>query len=178
MYLLLLSVAVLPPVAAATDKATCHDGDRYRVVSKPAESAGQHLIARKKVRGDEIKPCLYSAQEGDFEIRNEDADYFLALRGSLLILDRGTAPEPRVLILWDIEKRMKVYSGTYSPPLRIADDGMHFWQQSGNATDANCAQAARWREQGLGAAIEREVWLGFADYRIVPGMATRCMARQ
>ena len=178
MPIVLLPLAALPFSAAATEPATCHDGVHYRVIAKPAESAGQHFIARKKVPGDDGKPCLYSANPGDFEIRNKNAEHFLALEGSLLILDSGTAPDPRDLILWDVEKRIKVYSGTYSGPYRIESNGIYFWQQSGEATDANCAQAAGWREQGLGAAIETEVWLGFVDFRIVRGAATRCTARQ
>jgi hypothetical protein len=176
--IVLLPFAALPFSAAATGSATCHDGEQYRVIAKPAESAGHHFITRKKMPGDDGKPCLYSVEPGDFEIRNKNAAHFLALAGSLLILDRGTAPEPRDLILWDVEKRIKVYSGTYSGPYRIESNGIYFWQQSGEATDANCAQAARWREQGLGAAIETEVWLGFVDFRIVRGAATRCTARQ
>jgi hypothetical protein len=178
LRIVLLSVAALPLCAAATGPETCHDGDRYRVIAKPADSAGQHFIARKKIPGDDTKPCLYSTEPGDFEIQNENAEYFLALEGSLLILDSGTAPEPRGLVLWDVEKRIKVYSGTYSGPYRIERSGMHFWLQSGEATDANCTQAVRWREQGLGAAIETEVWLGFVDFRIFRGTATRCTARQ
>ena len=178
MLIALLPLAALPFGASSTEPATCHDGERYRVIAKPAESAGQHFIARKKVPGDDGKPCLYSAEPGDFEIHNKNAEHFLALVGSLLILDSGTAPEPRDLILWDLEKRIKVYSAPYSGPYRIKDNGIYFWQQSGEATDANCAQAAIWRKQGLGAAIETEVWLGFADFRIVRGIATRCTARQ
>ena len=114
--IVLLPFAALPLSAAATGSATCHDGEQYRVIAKPAESAGHHFITRKKMPGDDGKPCLYSVEPGDFEIRNKNAAHFLALAGSLLILDSGTAPEPRDLILWDVKKRIKVYSGTYSPP--------------------------------------------------------------
>ncbi len=177
-FLAVFLLAALPLAATAATKTVCQDGGRYRVVSKPTDSVGTDFLVKYTGRGRSIPPCKYVVRPGDFEIRNESAEYFLGLEGPLLILDSGTAPEPRGLIIWDLEKRQKVYTGTYSPPYDIDRDGIAFWMPSGEATDANCPQAAGWRAQGLGAALETQVRLGFSDLKVVPGTATRCSARQ
>jgi hypothetical protein len=171
-------LAAIPLAASAAGKTVCHDGGRYRVVAKATESVGTDLLVKYAARGRSIPACRYVVREGDFEIRNEKAEYFLGLQGALLILDSGTAPEPRGLIVWDLEKRQKVFTGTYSPPYSIDAAGMRFWAQSGDATDATCPQAAGWRASGLGAALETETTLNFADMSLTPSANTRCSARQ
>ncbi len=174
-----LLLAAIPLAATAAGKTACHDGGRYRVVAKATESVGTDLLIKYTARGRSIPPaCRYVVSAGDFEIRNERAEYFLGLRGALLILDSGTAPEPRGLIVWDLEKRQKVFTGTYSPPYSIDAAGMRFWAQSGEATDTTCPQAAGWRANGLGAALETETTLNFADLSLTPSVNTRCSARQ
>lgn len=181
----LLSLAVvlalamfMMPAATAAPKTHCHDEGRFRVIARPADGVGTDFIIKQRSRGRSIPPCKYIPRPGDFEIRNEDAEYFLGLEGNFLVLDSGTSPEPRGLVVWDLEKRRKVYTGRYASPVKIDAEGVSFWQETGPATDANCSQAALWRSQGLGAALETEVRLGFADLVVVPGAATRCSARQ
>jgi hypothetical protein len=173
-----LLIAAIPLAATAAGKTACHDGGRYRVVAKATESVGTDFLIKYTPRGRSIPACRYAVRAGDFEIRNERAEYFLGLQGALLILDSGTAPEPRGLIVWDLEKRQKVFTGTYSPPYSIDAAGMRFWAQSSEATDANCPQAAGWRANGLGAALETETTLNFADLSLTPSENTRCSARQ
>ena len=173
-----LLFAILPTMASAADSTVCHDEGRYRVVARPTGSVGTDFLVKYTGHGRNDSPCLYAALSGDFEIRNENAEYLLALQPPLLILDSGTAPEPRGLIVWDLDQRRKVYSGSYSPPYSIDREGMRFWIQSGPGTDADCPQAAEWRAKGLGTAVETEVRLVFADYRVVQSEAIRCSARQ
>lgn len=173
-----LVLALFPLLASAADRPVCHDERRFRVIAKPTASVGTDFLVKQLGRGRSIPPCKYLVREGDLEIRNENAEYFLGMTGSFLVLDSGTAPEPRGIIIWDLQKRQKMYTGTYAKPVSIDDRGITFWQQRGEATDANCPQAAGWRAQGLGAALETEVRLDFADMKPVPGAATRCSARQ
>lgn len=173
-----LLLAAFPLAAAAATKTVCHDAGRYRVIGKPTESVGTDFVVKITGRGRSIPACRYVVRPGEFEIRNEKAEYFLGLQGSLLILDSGTAPEPRGLIVWDLEKRQKVFTGSYSPPYSIDSSRMRFWVQTGEATDANCPQAAGWRAKGLGAALETETTLNFADLSLTPSASTRCSARQ
>ena len=164
------------PVFAGT--VVCHDAGRYRVVARPTDSVGTDFLVQSRGPGDDRRACNYMPRPGDLEIRNESAEYFLALRGSKLLLDSGTAPEPRGLIIWDLDKRAKVYAGTYSSPYRVDRTGISFWMPSGEATESQCPQAAPWRMQGLGAALETQVRLNFADLKLVPSRVVRCSPRQ
>ena len=175
---LALSLFVSSSAVCAAARSTCHDEGRYRVIARPTDSVGTDFLVKQLVRGRSVPACKYLPRAGDLEIRNENAEYFLGVQGDILILDSGTAPEPRGLVLWNLATRQKVYTGSYSQPVKIDADGMSFWQESGPATDANCPQAATWRAQGLGAALESEVRLAFQDMRLSPLGATRCSARQ
>lgn len=173
-----LLLAALPFFVCAAGHVVCHDNAQYRVVARPTDAVGTDFLVQRKGPGDDRQACSYAPRPGDLEIRNEDAEYFLALQGAKLLLDSGTAPEPRGLIIWDLDKRAKVYSGPYSSPYRIDRTGMTFWMPSGEATQDKCPQAALWRAQGLGAALETQARLTFADLKVVPGSAVRCSARQ
>lgn len=156
----------------------CHDEGRYLVVARATESVGTDFLIKRRVRGRSLPPCAYLPRPGDLEIPNERAEYFLGVQGDFLILDSGTAPEPRGLVIWNLETRTKVFTGLYSRPLTIDRKGLTFWQETGVATDENCPQLALWRSQHLGAAVETQVRLGLDDLAIVRGVATRCSARQ
>ena len=173
-----LLTMTFPMLASAAGRTVCHDEGRYRVIARPTDRVGTDFLVKQLVRGRSVPACKYLPRAGDLEIRNESAEYFLGLQGDILVLDSGTAPEPRGLVLWNLATRQKVYTGSYAQPVKIDATGMSFWQESGPATDANCPQATQWHAQGLGAAVEAEVRLAFADLRVAPLGPTRCSARQ
>ena len=173
-----LLLAALPILASAAGAVVCHDGGRYRVVARPTDGVGTDFLVQRRGPGDDRRACSYMPRTGDLEILNENAEYFLVLRGSKLLLDSGTAPEPRGLIIWDLDKRAKVYAGTYSSPYRVDRTGISFWMPSGEVTETQCPQAARWRAQGLGVALETQVRLTLADLKLVLSQVVRCSPRQ
>jgi hypothetical protein len=73
----------------------------------------------------------YLPGQGDFEIRNEWAEYFAGLKGDLLILDSTTGPGPSGLTIWDLKKRKKVYEGSWSDPEESKDDSLVYWTETG-----------------------------------------------
>ncbi len=89
--------------AAETRKVVCHESDDYLVVERENEEAGNDFLVKYK-RPDSESECKYQVEEGDFEIKNEWAEYFMALHRDLLILDSGTGPDPRDFIIWDLGK--------------------------------------------------------------------------
>lgn len=172
-----LLLVLSPLTGAASDQPICHDTSDYRVIEAPTENVGTHFLIKYKTVTSPDPECRYVVADGDFELRNEDAEYFLGLTGDLLILDSGTGPEPRGLIIWNLHTRTKVYSGRYADA-SLEASAMTFWIESGAATDANCPEAAEWRTSGLGAVIETRVRLDFGDFKLTRSSATRCQARQ
>jgi len=167
----------LVPVATAEEKATCHESSRYMIVEGSTGQVGTNFLVKYKRQKSKPPVCKYVVKPGDFEIPNEEAEYFLGLQGNLLILDSGTGPDARGLIIWDLSKKRKVYTGTYEDA-KIEPGYMEFWLETGRATDENCPEAKEWRAKGLGAAIETWVRLDLSDFTVTKSSKTRCVSRQ
>ncbi len=169
----------LVPVATAEEIATCHESSRYMIVEGSTGEVGTNFLVKYKRQKGEPPVCKYVVNPGDFEIPNEEAEYFFGLQGNLLILDSGTGPDPRGLIIWDLSKKKKVYTGTYSKEeAKIKPGYMEFWLETGRATDENCPKSKEWRTNGLGAAIETWVHLDLSDFTVTKSSKTRCSPRQ
>ncbi len=156
----------------------CHSSPPYFVIEKDVEhDVGTDFLIKHKSRAGERLPCIYVVSSGDLEIKNEWAEYFAGLKGNLLILDSTTGPGPSGLIIWDLQKRKKVFEGSWSDPI-IQDDSILYWTETGEATHDNCPELAEWESNGLGAAIETRVLLTFSDFAISKTNETRCSPRQ
>ena len=177
--LLALTVCLLlwAPAVRAADVA-CHASADYFVIERETGAVGRDFLIKPRHVVHAIPACFYATAPADFEIRNEAAEYFLALQGHYLILDSGTAPEPRGLIVWDLRQRHKIFAGTYASPYAIKPGHIEYWLESAAATDRNCPARQQWATLGLGAAVETQVRLRLADARILRSRRTRCSQRQ
>jgi hypothetical protein len=174
----LLTFAVLVSAVTSEKKTICHESSDYLIVEGSTGEVGTHFLVKYKSGRNQPLACEYVIEPDDLEIRNEWAEYFLSLMGDLLILDSGTGPDPRGLIIWDLKKRKKVYTGTYSEEVKIDTEYMEFWLETGDANDENCPEGKEWKAGGLGAAIETWVRLNFSDFKIIKSSKTRCSPRQ
>lgn len=178
-YLALWLLAPMPMIALAAPGLECHETQGFRVVEKSLMNAvGTDFLIKPMIEKNLSSPCAYRVQSGDFEILNETAEYFLGLQDHLLILDSGTGPSPRGLIIWDIAKRQKIYIGSYVEPIEIFPDKLVFWTESAIANEKNCPDQSRWQANGLGAAIETQVKLTLPELNIIKLTDTRCSPRQ
>ncbi|MFA9498680.1 MAG: hypothetical protein ACERKP_09005 [Deltaproteobacteria bacterium] len=166
-------------ISAEMNQVRCYQSTRYFVVAKDLESrGGTDFLVKYKSTADEKLPCSYLFGNYDFEIKNEWAEYFAGLAGNFLILDSTTGPGPSGLIIWDLKKRKKVYEGSWSDPIEIKDDSIIYWTETGEATDDNCPERAKWESHGLGAAIETKVIFNLFDFSVSKTKETRCSPRQ
>ncbi len=169
---------IMGPKRRPDSKPVCHDSLRYRVVSVLRdEEVGTDFLIKYKTSASPKPKCEYLASPGDFELPSEWAAYFLGLQGDLLILDSGTAPDPRGLIIWDLKKRERVYQGTYAEH-KLHKGYMEFWLETGAATPENCHEYQRYQASGFGAAIDTWVRLDFASLQIKRSSKKRCSLRQ
>jgi hypothetical protein len=177
--LLALTVCLLgwAPAVRAAD-VVCHASADYFVIERETGALGRDFLIKPRHVIHAIPACFYATAPADFEIRNEAAEYFLALQGHYLILDSGTAPEPRGLIVWDLRQRRKIFAGTYASPFAIKPGHLEYWLESAAATDRNCPARQQWATLGLGAAVETQVRLRLADAQILRSRRTRCSQRQ
>lgn len=175
-YVSLLVLLSLTSLLSADEKLPCHESPKYLIVEGTTGEVGTNFLVKYKRSASEKPSCQYMIEKGDFEIKNEWAEYFMALQGDLLVLDSGTGPYPRGLIIWDLRQQKKVYSGSYSEPYEIHPGYIEFWMETGMATDENCPEQKEWSP--LGSAIETKVQLKLNDFSVIMSTETQCSARQ
>jgi hypothetical protein len=157
----------------------CYNSAKYLVIAKEVQgSTGTDFLIKYKSNPREKLICNYVPGTGNFEIKNEWAEYFAGLKNDLLILDSTTGPGPSGLVIWDLAKRKKVYEGSWSDPEASKNDSLVYWLETGEATPANCPELENWKSQGLEAAIETKVILNLSNFRISKTQQTRCSPRQ
>ncbi len=158
----------------------CRDSSKYFVVQKDvADSVGSDILVKYKSNPNENFSCIYAAREDDFEIKNASAEYFLALSGNFLMLDSGTAPEPRELIVYDLAARKIVFSDLYAGPVE-AEGGKvtYFSKTAQKPTLLNCPDLAAYEANGLGAVIMSRVMVDLSLLKKADLGAFKCLATQ
>lgn len=143
---------------------SCVGNDKYFVIeSKLTDSVGANHLTKYKTDGNQNFDCKYVVEKGDFEIRNERAEYTLALENNFLILDSGTGPTPRGFIAYDLNLRKKVYEDSYSQPINIQNNLVDYWTVTTKpVTEQNCPEFKKWEERGLGSVIDARVSLNLS----------------
>lgn len=173
----------------STDNLSCEENYRYFVISKKSEdyirSNFSDFLVKYKTDKDQVIPCDYLVAEGDFEIKNQDATYFLALTDNFLILDVGTAPPPRVLMVYNLGSREKVYTDQYSyypfDSFKVLNDTITYWTPTDEkVTKDNCPEFYElYKLYGYGVAeIEAYVILNLVDLTKEELGEHRCSYRQ
>jgi hypothetical protein len=163
---------------AGADGVTCHTNSQFMIAEKSRNpNVGTDFLVMKNMPG---MPCEYTATSDSFEISNADeADYFLALTGHYLVLDEGTGPDPRGLIVYDLNAKEKVYSGQYAKPFSAEGDKLTFWLPTTDVPTAdNCPDLAQYTQNGLGAIIEAQTTLDLSTLSKVSLGEMRCEPMQ
>ena len=139
---------------------TCNENSKYFVLSNSYLGS---FIVKYKTTPDQKISCIYSVTNPDFEIKGLEATYFLALTDNFLILDQGTAPPPRGLLVYDLRSRKQVYSDTYADfaiPTTTNGDTITYWDPTNEKpTSKNCSSLNEYTADGLGVVIESQVSL-------------------
>ena len=158
----------------------CVNNDKYFVVSKNlTESVGSDILVKYKTSPTQNISCEYSKDDLDFEIKNERAEYIMSLENNFLILDSGTAPPPRGLIVYDLLKKKNVYNSSYSNPITIKNNKISYWTEtSEKVTAENCSDLKEHESYGLGSAIETYITLDLNSLKTTDSGQHRCSPRQ
>ncbi len=149
---------------ASAGDVICHDGPNYFIASRSAaDSMGTDFLVTYKADANQQIPCAYNVSNGDFQISDAQATYFLGLTDNFLVLDSGTAPEPRGLTVYDLNRREKIYTDRYASPIAIQSGTITYWSPTAEqATDENCPMRAEYLPEGLGVEIETYVTLSLS----------------
>ena len=167
--------------------ANCHDSPKYFIVeSGLTDSVGSNFLVKYKTSDTQKIQCSYIVKDSDFEIKNEWAEYFLDLTNDFLILDSGTGPPPRGLIIYDLAQRKKVFTDSYNnftdsgiQSLTIKDSILTYWSPvDTEPTSQNCPELAEYSSMGLGAGIEAYVSVDLTNLTKKELGEYRCNPRQ
>lgn len=180
------SAPVVTPVVSqeievgASDGVVCHNSPQYFIITRAVDgSVGSDTLVKYKVTADAQFPCRYVVAQEDFEIKNGSAEYFLAITNHFLIFDSGTAPDPRVMIVYDLSKRAKIYTDKYSKPTLTKDSLVSYWTPTDKkVTITNCPKMNEYISGGLGVGIDAYVTLDMNTLIKKESGEYRCTPRQ
>jgi hypothetical protein len=109
----------------------------------------------------------------------DKAMYFKGVEGNFIIIDQGTAPDPRGLVIYKLSDKKEVLSDRYSQPLDITATAVGYWSPTNqNVTVQNCPDSTKWLSEGLGAEIESHVSFDLTTLVKKDLGQTRCQVTQ
>lgn len=160
---------------AAGSGLTCHVHARYVVVSRDntKDDVGSDVIVRGHTPGT-AGNCTGDSLSGDFVLRNQEADYFLGLRGDRLFIDVGTGAISD-LVVYDLRARRKleVISGYEIEGWRD-NTTLELWVMAGETTRKQCPKVP----EGMGVGIDSLHTLDLTTMKLTPTGRWRCAARE
>jgi hypothetical protein len=158
----------------------CHDSPKYFFIQKSlSDSVGSNILIKYKTNPNQSFPCTYTVTSSDFEIQNVLAEYFLMFTDNFLVLDSGTAPPPRGLIVYDLNSRNKIFIDIYTKPVTVTGDNItYFSKTSIEPTIQNCPSLKDYTENSLGAVIISKVTVNLSSLDKKDLGITECMGTQ
>jgi len=157
------ALSSFPSPTPYQEEVECYENDKYFIVDESGAPSG--FLVKYKANSSQQIRCSYTVGESDYVIEKEWAVYYLGLTGDFLLLDQGTGPGIRGLIIYDLSKREKVFTDGYeSYPVQsaviIQQDSLIYWTGTDiEATPQNCPEFEKWSSGGLGAVVETKVKL-------------------
>lgn len=104
------------PSALPASRTTCVSNDRFIVVSRSADAPGDDVLARPAPPRSTPAACAFEETPEAYHVaRVGEAKYVLALEGNFLILDQGTGPSIRRLLLVDLAARRELWRSRHVP---------------------------------------------------------------
>jgi|GEM_PF-2355588 len=161
-------------------RVACEENGKYFVVYREVDgSVGSDILVKNKMTENQFIPCAYKVGAGDFEIKNVNAEYFLDITNNFLILDSGTGPDNRKIIVYDLYTRKQVFSDTYDEFYESRGDTLKYWTPTKEKVVAeNCPQLAEFSASGLGAEIQKHVSVDLLTLTKTDLGESRCQAIQ
>lgn len=137
----------------------CYGSTKYFVIQKSlAPSVGSDILVKYKTSTGDSFNCVYTVASGDFEIKNVEAEYFLTLTDNFLVLDQGTAPEPRGLVVYDLGSHKIAFTDSYAKPVVVTGDSITYLSKTAHKpTLQNCPKLNEYVSNGLGAIVMSKV---------------------
>lgn len=137
----------------------CYDSVHYFAIQESLTDAnGSKILIKYKTSPSTTFPCAYVVRSDDFEIKKVIAGYFLTFADNFLVLDIGTGPSYRKLIVYDLRSRKEIFTDTYEEPVTVTDDSITYLSYTQKKpTIHNCPKLKDYTANGFGAVIISKV---------------------
>lgn len=158
----------------------CYDYPRYYIITRPTDAVGTDILVKYKSNNQTFS-CQYTLRTGDYEIKNQDAEYFMGVSNNLVFIDSGTGTDGRQLFIYDLNQRKKVFSSDYYEPIKLEGkdkNTLTFWKEVAQANRQNCPKYDEYKNLVGGAAIEALFKVNLRTFELVKTEQMRCNARQ
>lgn len=172
-----IPTAEAPTINAALE---CHDSPKYFAIEKSlTDTVGSDILIKYKTNPSQTVPCTYTVANGDFELKNVLAEYFLTFTDNFLVLDKGTAPEPRGLVVYDLRTHDMVFTDSYAKPVTVSGDSITYFSKTDRKpTVQNCPALNEYTSNGLGAVIMSKVTVDLLSLTKKDSGVIKCIATQ
>jgi len=140
--------AAMSPAPAAS----CIAKDQFIVVSRSGDAPGNDILARPTTSRSTGATCAFVETPETYRVaRAGEAKYVLELKENILILDEGTGPSIRSLVIVDLAARRVVWRSQYipDPAPRLSGDTLVFRKYLRIARKNDCQNVRRIVLQGL-----------------------------
>lgn len=155
----------------------CHVTPQYIVLE--SQHQPNDILIKYRLNPNDKVNCQFHFEKGDFLIREQedDAQYFLGLQGDFLLLDHGTGPD-RSFTVWNLKKRVEVFSSDYSDPTKPGLNSFTFWKETSEGNVNNCPDYKKITSDSLTPIVETQVTLDLSTMKIIKSNNVRCVAHQ
>lgn len=125
------------PTIEPQKEKVCFENEKYLVIDEGKLTDG----------GDSVFLIKQKIEKYEFEIK-EWAGRCLRLENNFFILDSGCCPGTRGLIIYDLNKRIKIYDGSYDGQVEILNNSISYWEPtSDEVTEKNCPELSKYRSE-------------------------------
>jgi hypothetical protein len=160
---------------AFQSRTKCTTSGDYSIITFDRDGqVGQDILV--KAKGAE---CKYVASEGDFELKNQDPEYFKALEAKALVTDVGTGPSGRSLRLYDLGDKSLITEKKYFGDMVIKDGTLTYFGESKTKADKkNCSDFAKITEEGFTPVFTVEKIVDLKTFLVKETKNTKCVSVQ
>lgn len=155
----------------------CMHYDDITIITKADDDVpGEQILVKKSPTAD----CEWQA-ESNWIVDSGEASYFKGKSKNWLIIERGTSVDNRDVLVYDLVTHEQTFSDTYSEPLKLNDDKLNYWKNSGKiATSVNCDKYDEAQKLGLSSQLQQYVGVDLTMTSLVdkPENKTRCQMMQ
>jgi len=165
---------------SAVSDTLCSQNDRYVVVAPQSDSGltTEITVFNRSELIEPVRCALYSGVEYLFKLELPSDTFVFGLVGEYLVLDKGTGPSNRMLEVYNLPTKTKVYEARYADLELQEPDVLSYWRVSDEvASRINCPDYETIVAQSFTPQMQTKTVYSLSTQTTITS-ETRCVAVQ